>query len=87
VAIHILEKNQDKINWENLSENPARFVLDRDAMRQKIRDFGKTNVQDFGFAEELIATALNPCRLKRELYKYNYNISDDEYMDWELYKY
>jgi hypothetical protein len=56
-------------------------------MRLQIKEFSKTNVQDFGFAEEMIATALNPCRLKRELYLYNYNISDDEYMDWDVYKY
>jgi hypothetical protein len=72
-----------------LSQNPAIFVLDRDAMRKQIRDFGKTkkNNEDFGFAEEMIALALNPCRLERELELYNYNISDEEYMDWDVYKY
>jgi len=28
-AIHILEKNIDKINWECLSENPNIFELDK----------------------------------------------------------
>jgi hypothetical protein len=72
VAIHILEKNQDKINWENLSENPARFVLDRNAMKKQI---------DNGFAEELIASALHPRHFKRNVELYNYDISIDEYIN------
>jgi hypothetical protein len=68
-----------------LSRNPAIFVLDTNAMRKQINDFGKTkkNNEDFGFAEELIATALHPKRMARELELYNYNIATDEYDDLE----
>jgi hypothetical protein len=38
---------------------------------------------DNGFAEELIATALHPKRLARELELYNYNIATEEYEDLE----
>jgi hypothetical protein len=80
-AIHILEKNQDKIKWNYLSENPAIFVLDKDAMKQQIMNFGKKSNNDFGFAEELIATALHPKHLKRNLELYNYDILIEEYID------
>lgn len=81
-AIHLLEQNQDKINYSILSRNPAIFVLDKDAMRQQIKDFGKRkkNNEDFGFAEELIASALHPRRFERNLIKYNYDICINEYL-------
>ena len=87
-AVHILEKNLDKVNWRLFLKNPAIFVLDKETMRQQIRDFGKIkkNNEDFGFAEELVATALHPRRLERELELYNYNIATDEYMEWDLYQ-
>ena len=73
-AIHILEKNLDKIDWASLSQNPSIFILDTNAMRKQI---------DNGFAEELIARALHPKRLARELELYNYNIATEEYEDLE----
>ena len=33
-AIHILENNIDKINWNILSSNPSIFQIDYDAMRE-----------------------------------------------------
>jgi len=68
----ILEKNQDKIPWNHLSQNPAIFVLDRDAMRQQI---------DNGFAEEMIAAALHPRHFTRNLELYNYDIVLNEYLE------
>jgi hypothetical protein len=80
-AIHLLEKNQDKINYVMLSRNPAIFVLDGDAMLEQIRDFGKKNKDDFGFAEELIATVLHPRHFTRNLELYGYDIGLNEYAD------
>jgi hypothetical protein len=77
-AIHLLENNFIKIDWKRFARNPAIFVLDSNAMRQQI---------DNGFAEELIAKALHPKQLERNLELYNYNIATDEYMDWDVYKY
>ena len=70
VAINLREKNQDKIKLTFLSENPAVFALDKEAMRKQI---------DNGFAEELISTVLHPRHLMRNLELYNYNITTDEY--------
>jgi hypothetical protein len=36
-------------------------------MRQQIMNFGKTNVHDFGFAEEMISAVLHPRHLLRNL--------------------
>jgi hypothetical protein len=65
-----------------ISSNPAIFVLDVDAMRQQIRNFGKNeNDFGFGFAEELLSKALHPRNFERNLIQYGYNIVTDEYMD------
>jgi len=73
-AIPIFEKNQDKIPWHHLSQNPAIFVLDTNAMRQQI---------DNGFAEEMIAAALHPRHFARNVESYNYDICLNEYMDYD----
>ena len=65
-------KNLDKVNWTTLSQNPAIFVLDREAMRKQI---------DNGFAEELISTVLHPRHFARNLLKYGYDIGLNEYVD------
>jgi hypothetical protein len=62
----------DKVNWAQLSQNPAIFVLDGDAMRNQI---------DNGFAEEMIATALHPRHFARNVELYNYDICLNEYLD------
>jgi hypothetical protein len=82
-AIHLLEQNPDKIDWCELSGNPAIFVLDTNAMRQQIKDFGKIkkNNEDFGFAEEIIATVLHPRHFARNLLKYGYDICLNEYVE------
>ncbi len=33
-AIHLLEQNQDKIDWDWLSENPSIFTYDYEQIRQ-----------------------------------------------------
>jgi hypothetical protein len=69
------------MNYPILSENPSIFILDREAMREQIREFGKKNKDDFGFAEELIAAALHPRHFTRNLELYNYDIGLNEYAD------
>jgi hypothetical protein len=82
-AIHIFEKNVDKIPWFHLSQNPAIFVLDTNAMRQQIMHFGKKNVHDFGFAQELFATVLHPRHFERNLIQYDYDICLNEYTGFD----
>jgi hypothetical protein len=50
-------------------------------MRQQINNAGKKSKNDFGFAEELIATVLHPSKFKNQINKYNYDISIEEYLD------
>jgi hypothetical protein len=64
----------DKIWWDFLSQNPAIFILDGDAMRQQINN---------GFAEELIATALHPRHFARNLLEHGYDISLNEYIGFD----
>jgi hypothetical protein len=45
--------------------------------------FGKKNVHDFGFAEELIAVVLHPKHFSRILIQYGYDIGLNEYQDLE----
>jgi hypothetical protein len=54
-------------------------------MRQQIMHFGKRkkNNEDFGFAEELIATVLHPRHFERYLIQYGYDIGLNEYQDLE----
>jgi hypothetical protein len=49
-AIHILEQNQDMINWEIISGNPAIFEYDYEAMRDRMKII----------AEDLIANRFHP---------------------------
>ena len=49
-AIHILEQNQDKINWNSLSANPSIFEYDYEAMRERMRPL----------AEELMSKMFHP---------------------------
>jgi hypothetical protein len=72
-AIQIIENNLDKIDYDLVSENPSIFVLDKNAMKQQI--------MQYGFAEELIATVLHPSHFERNLELYNYDISIDEYLN------
>ncbi len=70
-AIYILEQNLDNIVWSGLLVNTAVYTLDTKAMRQQI---------DNGFAEELIASALHPKRLEKNLELYGYDIAIEEYI-------
>jgi len=44
-AIHILEKNQDKINWRFLSGNPEIFELDYDFFHQRMNIIRKELIE------------------------------------------
>ena len=63
-AIHILEKNLNKVDWYNLACNPNAIDLiypyDYSAMKEKMKDFAK----------ELVEKVYHPVRLERmvELY-------------------
>ena len=52
-----LEKNQDKIDWNNLSRNPLIFELDYNALKKRC------NI----YKEELIQKAIHPNRILKYL--------------------
>ena len=72
-AIHLLEQNPDKIDWDILSYNPAIFEIDYNALYKRIEPF----------KEQLIAQCFHPDRLVRYLEKYNYDIGDEEYLPFD----
>jgi len=53
-AIHLLQANPDKINWNSLSGNPSIFELDYKTMKKQMVDI---------YFEELIMVALHPKRI------------------------
>ena len=53
--LEVLQQNQDKIDWANLSENPSIFELDYNAL----------NEHSDIYKEELFANALHPSRIKQ----------------------
>jgi hypothetical protein len=55
-AIEILEENNDKINWNNLSLNPSIFELDYEQMRNNNKDI----------YEELIKEVMKPSKVFKE---------------------
>ena len=72
-AIELLKKNQDKINWINISQNPAIFTYDYKKIKENRKEIN----------EEIIIKALHPIRMLRlmeiygedEIYK---NYFDDD---------
>jgi len=48
-------------------------------MQINIRSFGKKMLEKFGFAEEMIASALHPRHFARNLIQYGYDIGLNEY--------
>ena len=52
-AIHLLEKNPDKIDWKFLSANPAIFELDYEKMR----------INNQEIYEDLIKEVMKPSRV------------------------
>ena len=68
-AIDLLEKNQDKIHWRMLSENPAIFELDYLSLKNRIQPL----------VEELMQKCYHPNRLKKYLLEYQYDLGDDQY--------
>ena len=92
-AIHLLEKNQDKINWSELSGNlEAIHLLEQNQDKiswYNLSDNKEIFVIDYQvlkqriepFKEELIAKCFHPDRLVRYLEVYNYDIGEDEYLD------
>jgi len=59
-AIEILEKNQDKIDWYQLSKNPSIFTYDYDLIKEKNKDLN----------EEIIIKALHPKRMLKLMSEY-----------------
>ena len=55
--IHLLEKNQDKINWRSLSNNPNIFTYDYELMKENCSVF----------KEELIEKSWLPVRIEKWL--------------------
>ena len=55
--MHILQKNQDKINWYNLSLNPSIFELEYNVLKERCSIY----------KEELIQIALHPSRIQKYL--------------------
>jgi hypothetical protein len=51
-AIHLLEKNLDKINWRYLSANPAIFTYDYEKI--------KNQIEQSGIKDELLAHYYRP---------------------------
>ena len=64
--MHILEKNQHRINYSNFSSNPAIFKLDISEMRNQCSPM----------AEELAAYVFHPDRLIKICEKYNIDFYD-----------
>ena len=54
-AIHLLERNPDKINWITLSTNPSIFELDYKALKERCSVY----------KEELMRMALHPSRIEK----------------------
>ena len=70
-AIEILKDNQDKISFNNLTYNPAIFMIDYEVIKKKTEVIKK----------DIIEKALNPRRFTYYLTHYSYNICNDEYDD------
>jgi hypothetical protein len=69
-AIHLLEKNQNKIDLiELLNSNPSIIDYDYKKMKQITSSFN----------EELIQKVFHPSRVEYYLLNYNYNIGIEEY--------
>jgi hypothetical protein len=68
----LLEENQDKICWYNLSKNPSIFTYDYDLIKEKNKELN----------EEIIEKALHPKRMLRLMQEYGeediYSIYFDE---------
>ena len=92
-AIHILEQNLDKINWDNLSTNKnAIHLLEQNLDKISVYhlpdnpaifviDYQVLQQRIEPFKEELIQKCFHPDRLVHYLEVYNYDIGDDEYQD------
>jgi len=68
-SIELLKANPDKINWNNLSSNLNIFEL----------DYKQIKINFEPFQEELITVVLNPDRIKRLSFIYNF-----EFKNWIL---
>jgi hypothetical protein len=70
-AIPILEKNLDKVDWRQLSENPNIFEYDYVAMKNRIYKKG-------GIAEDLMKNRFNPMNMSRWVKWGHDSVFDDE---------
>lgn len=91
-AIDLLEdyvKNfaykNSNIDFKILSTNKAIFTLDKEAMQKQINEKISIVKNDItihkSFVEELTEKALHPDKLKKYLIEYNYDLTDDTYID------
>ena len=69
-AMHLLEKNVDKIYWKTFSSNHSIFEIDYKFLKNRIQPF----------KEELMQKVFHPDRLVYCLEKYNYDIANEKYM-------
>ena len=69
-AIHLLERNPNKINWFELSRNPNAIHLLARLDTEKMRENCKA------FAEELAAYVFHPVRLMKICEKYELELED-----------
>ena len=58
-AVHLLERNQGKIKWDYLSENPSIFEIDY--------YYDELNQRCLIYKEELIQKAFHPSRIQKLL--------------------
>jgi hypothetical protein len=68
-AMDYLRENQDKIDWDMLSSNPAIFTYDYTKLRNSNEDL----------KEEVVAAALNPTRVFKLMREYDEEAVYDAY--------
>lgn len=67
---------------DELSENPAIFVLDTDSMKNQInkKELDKEGNEKKSFVEELVSHVFTPFRVNKYRQEYNYDLLDDTYI-------
>lgn len=70
-------------NLDDLTENPAIFILDTDAMKNQInkKEFDEDKkYEKQSFVEELVLHVLTPFRVNKYIKEYNYDLLNDTYI-------
>lgn len=89
ITIDLLEEYIQKghkvelLNYYNLSLNNSIFTLDTEKMKKQInkKKYDENGDLSKSFAEELVQKTLHPDRVKKYLFQFNYDISEDEYIE------